>query len=102
GAAGWQVSNPPILALVPIRASLALFEKAGMPALRAKSKCLTSYLEYLLDRQVDDRFEVITPRDPEQRGCQLSIIIRDRPRELLAALSKPGGVADFREQNVIR
>ena len=73
-----------------------------MPALRAKSKCLTSYLEHLLDRQADDRFEVITPRDPEQRGCQLSIIIRDRARELLAALNKRGVVADFREPNIIR
>ena len=102
GAAGWQVSNPPLLALVPIRASLALYDEAGMPALRAKSKSLTSYLHYLLAQQTSDQVEVITPSDPEERGCQLSILVRDRPRELLSALTEQGIIADFREPNVIR
>jgi kynureninase len=102
GAAGWQVSNPPILALVPLRASLTLFEEVGMPALRAKSECLTGYLHYLLERSGGNRFEVITPRDPAERGCQLSLVVRDRPRELLAALEEQGVVADFRQPNIIR
>ncbi len=102
GAGGWQVSNPPILALVPLRASLALFDEAGMPALRAKSACLTGYLHYLLDRLDGGRIEVITPRDPAERGCQLSLAVRERPREVLAALEEQGVIADFREPNVIR
>jgi kynureninase len=102
GADGWQVSNPPILAMAPLRASLALFDEATMPALRAKSELLTGYLEYLLDQIPAGRFEVITPRDPRQRGCALSILVRDRPRELLEALERQGVVCDFREPNVIR
>jgi kynureninase len=102
GADGWQVSNPPILSLAPLRASLALFDEAGMPALREKSERLTAYLLFLLDRLPAGRFEVVTPRDPGRRGCQISLLVRDRPRELLAALEAAGVVCDFREPNVIR
>ena len=102
GAFGWQVSNPPIFSLAPLRASLALFDEAGMPALRAKSERLTGYLEFLLDQIPGSRFELMTPRDPRQRGCQLSILVRDRPKELLHALEEEGVVCDFREPNVIR
>jgi kynureninase len=98
GADGWQVSNPPIFALVPLRASLALFDQAGMAALRAKSERLTGYLEYLLG----DRFELLTPRDPARRGCQLSLRVPDRPRERYQALQAAGVVCDFREPDVIR
>jgi kynureninase len=102
GAAGWQVSNPPIFAMVPLRASLAIFDEVGMPALRAKSVQLSGYLEYLVHRLPPGRFQIITPSDPEQRGCQLSIRVNDRPRELLAALETEGIVCDFREPDVIR
>ncbi len=102
GADGWQVSNPPILALAPLRASFAIFDSAGMPALRAKSECLTAYLQYLLDQLPADPLDIITPRDPAQRGCQLSLLVRSRPRELLQSLEAEGIVADFREPNVIR
>jgi kynureninase len=102
GADGWQVSNPPIFSMVPLRASLALFDKAGMPALRAKSERLTGYLLYLLDRLPPGRFEVVTPRDPAQRGCQVSLLVHDGPQELLRALEEAGVVCDFREPNVIR
>lgn len=102
GADGWQLSNPPILAMAPLRASLALFDKAGMPALRAKSECLSAYLLFLLDRSGGQRFEVITPRDPAQRGCQLSLIDHGNPRDLLRQLEAEGIIADFREPNVIR
>jgi kynureninase len=102
GAAGWQISNPPILALVPVRASLAIFDEVGMPALRARSECLTGYMQYLLDQLPDGRCEVITPRDPRRRGCQLSIQVHDRPMELFKAVLEAGVIGDFREPNVIR
>lgn len=102
GAFGWQVSNPPILSLTPLRAALALFDEAGIPALRAKSEGLTGYLEFLLDEIPGNRFQIISPREPGQRGCQLSILVRDRPRELFGALEDGGVVCDFREPNVIR
>jgi kynureninase len=102
GADGWQISNPPILALTPLRASLDLFDAAGMLPLRAKSERLTGYLEYLLDRLPPGRVEIITPREPRRRGCALSLLVRDRPRELFQQLEQQGVVCDFREPNVIR
>jgi kynureninase len=102
GADGWQVSNPPILSLAPVRAALALFDAATMAALRAKSERLTAYLLFLLDRVVGGRFEIVTPREPGQRGCQISLLVHDRPRELQAALESRGIICDFREPNVIR
>lgn len=102
GADGWQLSNPPILALAPLRASLALFDQTGMPALRAKSEGLTAYLLYLLDGLGGGRFEVITPRAPATRGCQLSLIDHGDPRGLVKQLDAAGVVCDFREPNVIR
>jgi kynureninase len=102
GADGWQISNPPILAMAPLLASLAIFEEVGMPALRARSESLTGYLLYLLDRQIPPHYEVITPAEPEQHGCQVSMLVRDRPQDLLGALQQEGIVCDFREPNVIR
>jgi len=102
GADGWQVSNPPILAMAPLRASLAIFDEAGMPALRQKSERLTGYLQFLIDQLPKGRFEVITPRQSLRRGCQLSILAHDRPKELFKALADEGVVGDFREPNVIR
>ncbi len=101
-ADGWQVSNPPILSMAPLRASLALFDEATLPALRARSQRLSAYLLYLLDRLRPGRFEIITPRDPSQRGSQVSLLVHDRPRELLSALEQAGIVCDFRQPNVIR
>ncbi len=102
GADGWQLSNPPILALAPVKASLDIFDEVGMAALRAKSIRLTGFLHYLLDQQPAAWFEVITPRAPSDRGCQLSIVVHDRPKERFAALQRAGVVCDFREPNVIR
>src|SRR5262249_892534 len=102
GADGWQVSNPPIFSLVPLRASLALFDEATMPALRAKAQRLTGYLHYLLTQLPAGRYEVITPREPNERGCQLSLLVQDRPHELMRVLTAAGVVCDFREPNVIR
>src|SRR5207249_969018 len=105
-ADGWQISNPPILSMAPLRASLAIFEEAGMDALRQKSIKLTSYLQFLLESEPDGRskkrYTVITPRQANQRGCQLSIQVQEHPKELFAKLEAGGVKCDFREPNVIR
>lgn len=101
-AESWQLSNPPILAMAPLKASLEIFDRVGMPALRARSLRLTGFLLSCLDRIPNRRYSVITPRRPEERGCQLSIVVHERPRELLARLHAEGVVCDFREPNVIR
>ena len=103
GADGWQVSNPPILSMAPLRASLELFDAAGMAALRTKSERMTAYWLYLLEAGGGStRFEVITPRNPARRGGQISLVVHDRPREVLPALEAAGVVADFREPNIVR
>lgn len=105
GADGWQLSNPPILAMAPLRASLELFDRAGLPALRAKSRSLTGYLEALIDARLGDVLEILTPRDPNQRGCQLSLRVqagRDQGRALFAHLAERGVLGDWREPDVIR
>lgn len=102
GAEGWQLSNPPILAMAPLRASFALFDEAGIDRLRAKSVALTGFLERCLDAIPGGRFEILTPRDPEARGCQLSLRIPSGGREVFRALEAEGIVGDFREPDVIR
>jgi kynureninase len=102
-ADGWQISNPPIFSMAPVLASLAIFDEAGgMKPLREKSKKLTGYLEFLLQRAGTNRFTVITPRDADARGCQLSILAHENPKELHKKLEAAGVKADFREPNVIR
>jgi len=102
-ADGWQISNPPIFAMAPLRASLAIFDDAGgMESLRAKSIRLTGYLEFLLTEIGSKKFTVITPREPGARGCQLSILAHEHPKELLKELEAAGVKCDFREPNVIR
>jgi kynureninase len=102
-ADGWQVSNPPILAMAPLRASLAIFDEAdGMRRLRAKSIKLTNYLEFLLAQNASDRFRLITPAEVAQRGAQLSILVREQPKQLFNALQAGGVKCDFREPNVVR
>jgi kynureninase len=102
-ADGWQISNPPILAMAPLRASLAIFDEAGgMEPLRAKSIKLTGYLEFLIDQIGSQKFSLITPADPDARGAQLSIRAHDHPKELHKELIAGGVKCDFREPNVIR
>lgn len=98
GAAGWEASTPPVLALAPLGASLAIFDDVGMPALRAKSIELTGYLARLLD---DLGIEVITPTEPAARGAQLSLRFDDA-EAVLAGLAARGVVADFRAPDIIR
>jgi len=88
--------------MAPLRAALDLFEQAGMTALREKSRLLTGYLEFLIDELRPRRYQVLTPRDPERRGCQLSIRVPQKPRDLLQALTAQGVVGDLREPDVIR
>ena len=102
GADGWQVSNPAILALAPMKASLEVFDRAGMDALRTKSIKLTGYLEGLLRSVPTDGFEILTPTDPAARGCQLSLRIRHDPKGLFTRIADRGVVTDFREPDVIR
>src|SRR5882757_333975 len=105
-ADGWQISNPPILSMAPLRASLAIFEAAGMDALRQKSIKLTNYLQFLLESEPDGQskkqYTIITPRQADQRGCQLSILVREHPKELFSKLEAADVKCDFREPNVIR
>jgi kynureninase len=104
-ADGWQVSNPPIFSMAPLRASLAIFDEAGgMAALRAKSIELTGYLQFLLEdpASAGKRCTVITPREAKERGCQLSILVHEHPKELFGKLEAAGVKCDFREPNVIR
>ena len=102
GAEGWQLSNPPILSMAPLRASLELFQEAGMKALREKSVLLSGYLEYLLRQIPGGAYRIITPADSAQRGCQLSVGTKVGSRALLQALQAQGIVADFREPDVLR
>jgi kynureninase len=118
GAAGWQLSNAQIMACAPHKVSLDMFDATGMPALRAKSVKLTGYLEFLIgemngahqqlsivNRQssIDSpRFHIITPEDPAQRGCQLSILTGPDGKKLFDYLTENGVIADWREPNVIR
>ena len=102
-ADGWQISNPPILSMAPLRASLSIFDEAGgMESLRAKSIKLTGYLQFLLEQAGSNRFTVITPRETDARGCQLSILVHEHPKELFGKLEAAGVKCDFREPNVIR
>ena len=102
-ADGWQISNPPIFSMAPLRTSLAIFDEAGgMEALRAKSIKLTGYLQFLLESAGHSKLTVITPRETNERGCQLSILVHEHPKELFGKLQAAGVKCDFREPNVIR
>lgn len=105
GADGWQLSNPPILALAPLRVSLEIFQRAGIDRLRAKSRQLTGFLEALIRARLDDTLQIVTPPQPERRGCQLSLRViggRDRGRALFEHLGAQGIIGDWREPDVIR
>ena len=102
-ADAWQISNPPIFSMAPLRASLAIVDEAGgIVALRVKSIQLTGYLQFLLEGNSSKLYHVITPREAIERGCQLSILVQDNPKELFGKLEAAGVKSDFREPNVIR
>jgi kynureninase len=100
GASGWQLSNPPILSAAPLIASLAIFTEARLERLRAKSIELTGFLEFLL-ADLAPAVRIITPRQPKERGCQLSLRITGGER-IFAHLSQAGVVCDWREPDTLR
>lgn len=104
-ADSWQLSNPPILALAPLRISLDLFQRAGMANLRTKSRRLTAYLAWLIETQLADTLQILTPSEPERRGAQLSVRVcagRDAGKSLFDHLLAHGILGDWREPDVMR
>ena len=105
GASGWQLSNAPVMNMAAHKASLEIFEKAGMKNLRKKSELLTGYLEWLLRSQLANtkgQLSIITPSTPSERGCQLSLQTKKNGKKIFDKLTKMGVVADWREPDVIR
>ena len=102
GAEGWQLSNPPVLALAPLRASMEIFAEAGLDALRAKSVSLTGYLEFLLRKKMSSEFSIITPAEETRRGAQLSLRLSRRRREICDRLAAVGVIGDWREPDILR
>lgn len=104
GADGWQLSNVNVISSAAHLASLEIFDAVGLEALREKSLKLTGYMEFLVNQLSgeDKIFEIITPSNPEERGCQLSIFCHKNGKQLFDALNKEGVISDWREPNVIR
>ncbi|WP_411893570.1 kynureninase [Winogradskyella sp. A2] len=102
GAEGWQLSNPPILSMAAIKASLDVFADAGMDNLVSKSKQLTAYFEFLLNELHNDNIKIITPSNENERGCQLSIQVKNANKSLHHKLTEAGVISDWREPDVIR
>lgn len=105
-AEGWQLSNPPVLSLAAIRGALDTIDRAGgMPEMRQKSLKLSGYLMDLIEAELSDKIRIITPKEDEQRGCQLSLMVTAdgfEGKALFDALEKNGVTTDWREPNVIR
>ena len=102
GAEGWQLSNPPILSLAAIRASLDIFNDVDITQLNNKSRKLTGYFEFLLKQLGENTIKIITPRNPKERGCQLSIQVKNADKSLHHNLTESGVICDWREPDVIR
>ena len=102
GAEGWQLSNPPILSMAAIKASLDIFEKVGMDVLVKKSKKLTGFFEYLVNEIASDTIKIITPTNPNERGCQLSLQVKNADKNLHKKLTENNIITDWREPDVIR
>lgn len=98
----WQLSNPTIFSMAAIKASLAIFDEAGIENLRKKSIQLTGYLEFLINEIGSEVISIITPSKPNERGCQLSIQLKHADKNLFENLLKKGVIADWREPDVIR
>ncbi|MGZ8550310.1 MAG: kynureninase [Chitinophagaceae bacterium] len=105
-AEGWQLSNAPVLSMAAHKASLNIFEEAGMSHLIAKSKSLSGYLHFILNdinsKEKQKCIEVITPSSEKDRGCQVSMLMLKKGKEIFNELSRQGVIADWREPNVIR
>ncbi len=102
GAEGWQMSNETVLSMAALKASLEIFEEVGMKAIIKKSRLLTRYLEFLIEELKSDRIQIITPKEIDARGAQLSIRVVNSDKSLFKAISEKGVIADWREPDVIR
>ena len=102
GAEGWQLSNPPILQMAALRASMELFDAAGIDALRAREERLTAYLEWLLDLAPSGRLGLLTPREPARRGSMLTLRVREGARPLVERLRARGAICDLRSPDIVR
>jgi len=102
GAEGWQLSNPPILSMAAIKASLDMFDEVGMDSLRDKSEKLTGYFEFLINEINSENIKIITPSNPKERGCQLSIQVKNADKSLHKKLTENNIITDWREPDVIR
>jgi hypothetical protein len=106
GAEGWQMSNPPILQMAVLRASMEIFDRATMPKIREKTVHLTGFLEFCLDQVSNGQLTIVTPRNPEERGCHLSVRIQSRKgfqaRDCLKVFEENQVICDFREPDIIR
>ena len=105
GAEGWQLSNPPILALAPLRVSLELFLRADLTRLRKKSVWMTALYAEAIEAVLGTHIDIVTPNEPARRGCQLSLRVRggrERGRALFEQLEHHGVLCDWREPDVIR
>ncbi len=104
-AEAWQMSNAPVLSMAAHKAAVDIFDEAGMDALVEKAELLTGYLEFVIDeinKSLEQKLEIITPRDKTQRGCQLSVVAHGRGKDLFNKLTEAGVISDWREPNVIR
>lgn len=101
-ASGWNMSTAQVFNTVNLKASLSMFEEAGMQNLRSKSIALTGYLAYLLEQLTTLSFTLITPADPNQRGAQLCLYFEEKGKEIYQQMKEHGIVVDYREPGVIR
>ena len=99
-AEGWQLSNAPIFGMTPLKASMEIFDQFGMPAIRSKGIKISSFLIYLIEKNIPE-VSIITPKNFQKRGCQLSLTVNDGKR-IFTRVSEQGVVCDWREPNVIR
>ena len=99
-AEGWQLSNAPIFGMTPLKASMEIFDQFGMPAIRSKGIKISSFLIYLIEKNIPE-VSIITPKNFQKRGCQLSLTVKDGKR-IFTRVSEQGVVCDWREPNVIR
>ena len=102
GADGWQLSNVNVLSTAAHLASLAIFDKAGIKKLREKSVNLTGFLAFIVNEPGSDQISIITPANPEERGCQLSLVIHQKGKEVYDYLTRNRVIVDWREPDVIR
>jgi kynureninase len=105
-AEGWQLSNAPILSMAAHKASLDIFDEAGIVRLHTKRKLLSDYLLFIIDhcnlQSGEKIIEVITPNEENAKGCQVSMLMLKKGKEIFDELTRQGVIADWREPNVIR